>query len=396
MAQQGTAQQGAALSGTPDDIQDFFERRAALFARRSASSGSGSDATSSAGTSNVTDASKSYPLQQQQQQEQRLQPQLRRKLAGEPYLVCSRKWYVLPPPRNEHVGNLPSRTWHPDTLKQFWLQPSNRALYAQVLHAMMPESGIAVDAYRAMREFIGMCRAATNGGRTECTLFSDTSGFDFSWLSFYLSHYGPADCASPSYLFGEYRPVSDVSSFFAGFALSMPGDRSRKARYPHLEAMRRLGLAESDWLAYAEREHVPPYDHDPEHDATHVGLRSAWIMWSMARLRSQDWQIAMIVRTDLRMSKTRIISQCANAAVGAYVRASDDDARQWQASGSCKHVLKCADAQTLFAIRDHATKVGLNHFMQFDNSTKVLTVLAVGPADAEILNSVVGVLKQLQ
>jgi peptidyl-tRNA hydrolase len=357
-------------------------------------------------------AERTEKADREQQQQQRM---LRK--AGEPYVVYSKKWFVHAPPREDHTNRL-ARSWDKATLDDFWYQRANQALYSQIVYALS-QTGVAVDARTAMHEFVAVCTAATHGGRTECTLFSDTSGFDFSWLSYYLAHYGPEHCPSPAYVFGAYRPVRDVSSFFAGFALSMPGEKSKQARYPHREAMRRLGLSDADWAAFAERCKVPLYDHDPEHDAIHVGMRSAWIMWSMNQLRAQDWRIAIVVRTDLRMKENRALSHCAHAAVGAFTRASDKDVERWQTSGSPRDLLRCADAQALFAVRDAARDANLNHYLYCSEQQQPLcrgassssssslstsangsggggavpSVLAIGPMSAESLRRIVGHLK---
>lgn len=192
---------------------------------------------------------------------------------NEPRILFRKKWYITPP--------TPHRSWDERTLREFWLQPAIAPFYNNICHILshnVPlQNGfsLVVDPYRAMSEFVAVCRLATCEGQCEVTLMSDTSGFDFSWLYYYLSHFGPPDCSSPSYLFGMYKPVRDITSYFAGFG----GDLN--ARYAHRSAMQKLGLYERDWKYFARRAHCPPYDHDPEHDAAHVGLRSAWIMWCM-------------------------------------------------------------------------------------------------------------------
>jgi len=128
-----------------------------------------------------------------------------------------------------------------------------------------------------MCEFVALCRYAAQHQAQQITLVSDTSSFDFSWLYYYLSQFGPANCTSPSLLFGQYKPVRDISSYFAGVAGAM------QARYPHRKAMRVAKLSEHDWHSFARRVRCPMYDHDPEHDAVHVALRSAWIIWRLER-----------------------------------------------------------------------------------------------------------------
>lgn len=182
---------------------------------------------------------------------------------AEPMLLTSQKWFIRPPD--------PHRHWDRSTLQQFWLQPKTRALYERVRQEL--DSPRAVEPHIAMCEFVAMCRYAAQHQAHEATLMSDTSGFDFSWLYYYLSHFGPPHCASPTLLFGTYKPVRDITSYFAGVSGAM------HARYPHRLSMQRARLDEHEWHAFARRVQCPLYDHDPEHDAVHVALRSAWIVW---------------------------------------------------------------------------------------------------------------------
>ena len=381
----------------------------------------------------------------------------------EPVLLTSKKWFIRPPD--------PHRQWDPYTLREFWLHPKRRAFYERVCHKLDSPSG--VDARVAMSEFVAICCHTAKNRADEATLLSDTSGFDFSWLYYYLSHFGPADCSSPSHLFGSYKPVRDITSYFAGVSGSM------HARYPHRWAMRAAGLDEREWHRFARRVRCPQYDHDPEHDAVHIALRSAWIAWRLEqqpqrtvaddatgspatrrlRLSSQmarsdaqydrpeplsapprlqhtsgsdrrsstdlseqnvehdGLRMAFVIRTDLRMRRNKIAAHCAKSALAAIARLASIDA----SDSDCSDDVHCSDeddcddnrtfdllrrvdrmqryrapdAATLHRVRDAARHGKLNYHLLHDERSNAPTVLAVGPASAASLQSVLCGLKAL-
>lgn len=194
-----------------------------------------------------------------------------------PKLITKKKWFMKPPDSR--------RSWDQETVTKFWMQPKTRNFYYHVRSVL--ESEKAVEPQRAMSEFVAICRSFGSSA----TLFSDTSGFDFSWLHYYLSHFfasGSLGSASsilsscqPSTLFGFHKPVRDISSFFAGVSNQM------SARYPHSDTMRCVGIDEQEWRDFARLSGCPQYDHDPENDAAHVALRSAWIVWRIGTLKKE-------------------------------------------------------------------------------------------------------------
>lgn len=188
-----------------------------------------------------------------------------KRICEQPQLVRTRKWYMQPPDS--------ARTWDPQTVANFWDQPANRHQYTTI--CTMLHTGSALPAARAVREFVNECRSFPNA-----TLVADTASFDFAWLYFYLStlfdqRRSRNRCVTPSTLFGEYRAVRDISSYFAGAAGQFD------ARYAHRAAMKKHRITQSEWRDYARRVHCPEHDHDPENDAAHIALRSTWLLWRL-------------------------------------------------------------------------------------------------------------------
>ena len=297
----------------------------------------------------------------------------------EPVLLASHKWFIKPPDSR--------RQWDEATLRDFWLRSKTRPLYERVCAQLLSPS--AVDARTAMREFVDLCRHAAKHMSRDATVLSDTSGFDFSWLYYYMSHYGPADCPSPSMLFGKHKHVRDISSYFAGSCSNIG------ARYPHRAAMRRHGIDENEWHSFARRVNCPLYDHDPEHDAVHIALRSAWLMWKIESKsideenapvkRANESVLLMFVRSDLRLSDKQIQQHCGlaldqlaknigntdGATGGAQLVAQIDSVQRW----------KVGDAEKLQDLLQTALMSGLSHAVNVD-ARQVPTVLVVGPTSS--------------
>lgn len=387
----------------------------------------------------------------------------------QPKLVQRKKWYMKPPDA--------SRTWDAQTVVKFWQKPAIRHFYEHV--RLMLQSDAAVQPSEAMGELVALCRQYSSKLRnSSATLLSDTSGFDFAWLYYYLSHFGPGD-TSPSTLFGYYKPVRDITSYFAGVSGSLD------SRYPHHKTMESGGISEQEWREFARSVNCPPHNHDPENDAAHVALRSAWIVWRLDALKQQakeaerergDWRsrsfghlpnaferktpspsaataefavttasvaikkhernggsspedscsdgdsgqsghvrtndtvdekvgadakvaaksnkiIALLVRTDLRLSEQKVLSDCAKASVDLLC-APTDDAETNKTMLRCQRTrYRAADAATLLQAEQAAKQAGVNCALHTDRRSGVPTVLALGPTSAARLASIVGNLK---
>ena len=112
-----------------------------------------------------------------------------------------------------------------------------------------------------------------------------------------------------------------------------------------------------------------------------------------------------LVRMDLKMGPGKIAAQCSHAAVKSYrVMSEDAGSRKlmelWEYTGQAKVVLRVPDEATLIRLTDAASRKGINVATIRDaGRTQVpsgsITVSALGPADAEHIDSITGDLKLL-
>ena len=116
--------------------------------------------------------------------------------------------------------------------------------------------------------------------------------------------------------------------------------------------------------------------------------------------------MALVVRTDLGMSKGKMCAQCAHAAVAAY-RAAVAGTRQqraalavWEATGETKIALRASSADELNALFGASRRAGLVAVVVRDaGHTQVeagsITVLAIGPAAVTDVDKIAGKLQLL-
>ncbi|XP_071450119.1 peptidyl-tRNA hydrolase 2, mitochondrial-like [Hetaerina americana] len=113
-------------------------------------------------------------------------------------------------------------------------------------------------------------------------------------------------------------------------------------------------------------------------------------------------KMVMVVRSDLGMSPGKVASQCSHAAVACYelVRGTDI-AEHWTAQGQPKVVLKQDKGEFgLLELLKHAKSLDVPSTVVRDaGRTQVTagsaTVLGIGPADSEKVDSIVSHLKLL-
>lgn len=111
----------------------------------------------------------------------------------------------------------------------------------------------------------------------------------------------------------------------------------------------------------------------------------------------------LVVRNDLKMGKGKIAAQCGHGAVGAYqkaMHATPSIVQRWENSGCAKVAVRVDSKEELFEIRKAAQAKQLNYCLIRDaGRTQVepnsATVLAIGPAKNDILDSITGHLKLL-
>mmetsp|Transcript_2532 Transcript_2532/g.5649 ORF Transcript_2532/g.5649 Transcript_2532/m.5649 type:complete len:161 (+) Transcript_2532:66-548(+) len=117
---------------------------------------------------------------------------------------------------------------------------------------------------------------------------------------------------------------------------------------------------------------------------------------------NQDFRLYLVVRRDLKMGSGKIAAQCAHAAVGAYkANKGSSMLLKWELQGAPKIVVEVADESELLHVQKQADALGLPTFMNVDRgrTTQIApctrTVLALGPATAELLNPVTSTLRLL-
>lgn len=111
-------------------------------------------------------------------------------------------------------------------------------------------------------------------------------------------------------------------------------------------------------------------------------------------------KLVLVVRKDLSMGVGKIAAQCSHASVMAYQKSSEGMLLRWALNGQKKIVVSCPDEQALNDIRDNAKQQGLLTSIVCDaGHTQVdpgtVTVLAVGPAEEEVIDQVTGHLRLL-
>ncbi|RLG74716.1 MAG: peptidyl-tRNA hydrolase [Thermoprotei archaeon] len=112
---------------------------------------------------------------------------------------------------------------------------------------------------------------------------------------------------------------------------------------------------------------------------------------------------AIVVRTDIKMSKGKLAVQVAHAAVeAAYkaLRSKPEWFYEWLEQGQKKVVLKGGSEKDLFKLAEEAKAVGLPVSIIRDaGHTELppgtLTAIGIGPAPSEVLDKLTGKLKLL-
>ncbi|XP_026472817.1 peptidyl-tRNA hydrolase 2, mitochondrial isoform X2 [Ctenocephalides felis] len=116
-----------------------------------------------------------------------------------------------------------------------------------------------------------------------------------------------------------------------------------------------------------------------------------------------EYKMVLVVRTDLKMGKGKVASQCAHAAVGAYQQCRRKDPKSlriWEASGQAKIAVKIDTEESMLEVLQKAKGFGLITSLVRDAgrtqiSPNTKTVLAVGPGPKSVIDHITGDLKLL-
>ena len=111
--------------------------------------------------------------------------------------------------------------------------------------------------------------------------------------------------------------------------------------------------------------------------------------------------MALITRSDLKLSKGKLAAQCAHAAVRCALRARSRKARlveRWSKSGARKIVLECENVNELLQLKEQAKESGMVAMLIEDaGHTEIpagtITVLGIGPAPKSSIDDLVKHLK---
>ena len=108
----------------------------------------------------------------------------------------------------------------------------------------------------------------------------------------------------------------------------------------------------------------------------------------------------LIIRNDVKMSCGKRCAQAAHASIGAYNNADKTLQKAWLAEGQKKVVLKANDERTLYELKVIAEQAGVSSsLIQDAGMTEIppgtITALGLGPARAEDLDKITGMLTLL-
>jgi len=114
-------------------------------------------------------------------------------------------------------------------------------------------------------------------------------------------------------------------------------------------------------------------------------------------------KMVMVARQDLKMGKGKMAAQCCHAALAAYKMAkkkAPELLKAYQSQGQMKVVAKVEDEEGLLEVFAKARSLGLvSAIIQDAGRTQIApgskTVVAVGPAEAHMVDKVTGSLKLL-
>ncbi|TFK76852.1 PTH2-domain-containing protein [Pluteus cervinus] len=116
----------------------------------------------------------------------------------------------------------------------------------------------------------------------------------------------------------------------------------------------------------------------------------------------EDWKLALVVRTDLKMTTGKIAAQCSHATLACYkdlLTMDKQSLRHWEKTGQTKVTLRCNNQEELLALQTQAQSLKLcAHSIQDAGRTQIAagsrTVLGIlGPV--RLVNQVTGILRLL-
>ncbi|MEM0123187.1 MAG: peptidyl-tRNA hydrolase Pth2 [Conexivisphaerales archaeon] len=116
-----------------------------------------------------------------------------------------------------------------------------------------------------------------------------------------------------------------------------------------------------------------------------------------------NFKMSILIRTDLKMGRGKMVAQGAHAAVGAAMESlkrKQEWFEQWEIEGAAKIALKVESIEELMQLIQKARSLGITCFTVADMGlTQVepgtITAGAIGPAPENLVDQVTGKLKLL-
>ncbi|XP_044738639.1 peptidyl-tRNA hydrolase 2, mitochondrial-like isoform X4 [Chrysoperla carnea] len=114
-----------------------------------------------------------------------------------------------------------------------------------------------------------------------------------------------------------------------------------------------------------------------------------------------EYKMVLAIRTDLKMGKGKVATQCSHAAILAYQQALRIDPKilkEWEYAGQKKITVKIDSEKEMLELQQKARAIGiLTSIVRDAGRTQVApgskTVLAIGPASNDLIDQVTGDLK---
>lgn len=109
---------------------------------------------------------------------------------------------------------------------------------------------------------------------------------------------------------------------------------------------------------------------------------------------------AIVIRTDLKMGKGKIASQCAHASIAAFLKSKVKEKEEWINEGMKKVILKVSSKKEIMKLFNSAKNEKLPSELIYDAGlTQIepgsVTALGIGPADDKKIDKITGKLKLL-
>jgi hypothetical protein len=165
----------------------------------------------------------------------------------------------------------PTHGWSPRTLNDFWNNPAKGVdgLTPFKAYTRRRRANPEVTPTVAMNEFVAYARwidAHLEPGE-ELIIVVDTAAFDTTFINVYLGSAMPEGPESLPELFGSYRAVRDITSFYFGMGGKLGFQGSESVALAAIEASKM-----PEWVQkYA-------HNHDPMSDANAIAAAASFIL----------------------------------------------------------------------------------------------------------------------